>query len=569
MEFQINRLCVVCSDTASGIHYRVLTCEGCKGFWRRTIQRGMGPVYQCRQGAERCQVTPQSRGRCQRCRYLACVAAGMVADLVMSDRERIVKAKEVVNNRVKKDVPGRGTAAPVNSRDQEGQRLLTVAAALHQRFLATREVLGENQNIHKTIAAANNFLELFLAELMGGRYIPELMSSGHMEIVLIHLAVSRPASSLASLPLLAQLADHASELTYQEVVLAQAVAATRPRLSWPPPDRYKLGEIWDILAEAVRRWSGANRLPSLLQLVMQAAFACCYIPQETLIQCLQPQQVAAPGNRWIQQGWNQQQIQQKNMYPETRQGMYQEKAQGMYQQKPAGTYGQKMPGMYQEKAALAAGMYQQKASGIYSETAAGMNQEKQTAEMYQEKSAGIYQAKTTGMYPVRVGVAYPSPSESYVAPGANSPESIGVSEAGEHVQVSGVRIPQPPASLATIYKEVDYDVYGNNWHNGYKASAPYHQPDASYHQAVKQETQPELRPVPALHKIAAASSPGDPGQEDVIVPDLVDNDHSDFVAAEVSAEDLYEPASKKRKFDDLEEREPDNDVLGQALVGIF
>ena len=39
------KVCVVCGDKASGVHYKVMTCEGCKGFWRRTIQRGSAVAY--------------------------------------------------------------------------------------------------------------------------------------------------------------------------------------------------------------------------------------------------------------------------------------------------------------------------------------------------------------------------------------------------------------------------------------------------------------------------------------------------------------------------------------------
>ena len=75
--------CLVCGDKATGIHYRVLTCEGCKGFWRRTIMRGLDSEvtgYTCRESTDTCPVTRETRGRCQRCRYLECLRAGMVVD---------------------------------------------------------------------------------------------------------------------------------------------------------------------------------------------------------------------------------------------------------------------------------------------------------------------------------------------------------------------------------------------------------------------------------------------------------------------------------------------------------
>ncbi|KAK5639676.1 hypothetical protein RI129_012168 [Pyrocoelia pectoralis] len=84
-------LCVVCGDRASGRHYGAISCEGCKGFFKRSIRKQLG--YQCR-GTKNCEVTKHHRNRCQYCRLQKCLACGMRSDSVQHERKPIVDKKE-------------------------------------------------------------------------------------------------------------------------------------------------------------------------------------------------------------------------------------------------------------------------------------------------------------------------------------------------------------------------------------------------------------------------------------------------------------------------------------------
>ncbi|XP_045784415.1 ecdysone-induced protein 78C-like isoform X2 [Maniola jurtina] len=69
--------CKVCGDKASGYHYGVTSCEGCKGFFRRSIQKQI--EYRCLRDGK-CLVIRLNRNRCQFCRFKKCLAVGMSRD---------------------------------------------------------------------------------------------------------------------------------------------------------------------------------------------------------------------------------------------------------------------------------------------------------------------------------------------------------------------------------------------------------------------------------------------------------------------------------------------------------
>ncbi|XP_013180977.1 PREDICTED: protein ultraspiracle homolog [Papilio xuthus] len=59
-------LCSICGDRASGKHYGVYSCEGCKGFFKRTVRKDL--TYACRE-ERNCIIDKRQRNRCQFCRY--------------------------------------------------------------------------------------------------------------------------------------------------------------------------------------------------------------------------------------------------------------------------------------------------------------------------------------------------------------------------------------------------------------------------------------------------------------------------------------------------------------------
>ncbi|KAJ9585261.1 hypothetical protein L9F63_002961 [Diploptera punctata] len=70
----IEELCPVCGDKVSGYHYGLLTCESCKGFFKRTVQNKK--VYTC--VADRsCHIDKTQRKRCPYCRFQKCLEVGM------------------------------------------------------------------------------------------------------------------------------------------------------------------------------------------------------------------------------------------------------------------------------------------------------------------------------------------------------------------------------------------------------------------------------------------------------------------------------------------------------------
>lgn len=119
---QQEELCLVCGDRASGYHYNALTCEGCKGFFRRSITKNA--VYQCKYG-NNCEIDMYMRRKCQECRLKKCLSVGMRPECVVPEYQCAVKRKEKKAQK-DKDKPNSTTnGSPEMKVEPEPQRLDT------------------------------------------------------------------------------------------------------------------------------------------------------------------------------------------------------------------------------------------------------------------------------------------------------------------------------------------------------------------------------------------------------------------------------------------------------------
>ncbi|XP_045784695.1 photoreceptor-specific nuclear receptor-like isoform X2 [Maniola jurtina] len=78
MEGKPEVLCRVCGDKASGKHYGVPSCDGCRGFFKRSIRRNLD--YVCKENG-RCVVDVSRRNQCQACRFSKCLRVNMKKDV--------------------------------------------------------------------------------------------------------------------------------------------------------------------------------------------------------------------------------------------------------------------------------------------------------------------------------------------------------------------------------------------------------------------------------------------------------------------------------------------------------
>ncbi|KAL8614836.1 hypothetical protein ACOMHN_040023 [Nucella lapillus] len=153
----LSQFCAICGDRATGKHYGASSCDGCKGFFRRSVRKNH--VYACR-FSRVCVVDKDKRNQCRYCRLRKCFRAGMKKEAVQNERDRISVRR--------------------TSYDQENAQngSLSVATLLNAELLSRQmgSQLNTQDIANKKVASPNDVCESMKHQLLilveWAKYIP-------------------------------------------------------------------------------------------------------------------------------------------------------------------------------------------------------------------------------------------------------------------------------------------------------------------------------------------------------------------------------------------------------------
>uniref|UniRef100_A0A3Q3FNM1 Vitamin D receptor a n=1 Tax=Labrus bergylta TaxID=56723 RepID=A0A3Q3FNM1_9LABR len=132
-EFDRNapRICGVCGDKATGFHFNAMTCEGCKGFFRRSMKRKAS--FTCPFNGS-CTITKDNRRHCQACRLKRCVDIGMMKEFILTDEE-VQRKKDMIVKRKEEEAAREAMRPRLN--DEQTRIISSLVEAHHKTYDAS------------------------------------------------------------------------------------------------------------------------------------------------------------------------------------------------------------------------------------------------------------------------------------------------------------------------------------------------------------------------------------------------------------------------------------------------
>uniref|UniRef100_A0A3Q2P823 Vitamin D receptor n=1 Tax=Fundulus heteroclitus TaxID=8078 RepID=A0A3Q2P823_FUNHE len=132
-EFDRNapRICGVCGDKATGFHFNAMTCEGCKGFFRRSMKRKAS--FTCPFNGS-CTITKDNRRHCQACRLKRCIDIGMMKEFILTDEE-VQRKREMIMKRKEEEAAREAQRPRLN--EEQARMISSLVEAHHKTYDAS------------------------------------------------------------------------------------------------------------------------------------------------------------------------------------------------------------------------------------------------------------------------------------------------------------------------------------------------------------------------------------------------------------------------------------------------
>ncbi|KPP66518.1 nuclear receptor subfamily 4 group A member 1-like [Scleropages formosus] len=190
--------CAVCGDNASCQHYGVRTCEGCKGFFKRTVQKNA--KYVCLANKD-CLVDKRRRNRCQFCRFQKCLAVGMVKEVVRTDslkgrRGRLPSKPKNVQDSASTATPANIIASLVKAHMDSNPAASKLDYSKYQETvtsLSEKEDASDIQQFYDLLTDSMKVIQRWAESIPGfTAFCPEdqelLLESAFMELFILRVA---------------------------------------------------------------------------------------------------------------------------------------------------------------------------------------------------------------------------------------------------------------------------------------------------------------------------------------------------------------------------------------------
>ncbi|CAF1274475.1 unnamed protein product [Adineta ricciae] len=161
--------CLVCGGSASGIHFGAVTCEACKGFFRRSIKENAPDRYRCTEN-NNCDIHATSKITCRACRFKKCVQAGM-----SMDASRIGRQSNLFKESIRQLQNGSTSMATAT----DSARIASMAKRRKTKSKPSRIITSSNDIDNELSSGTKSFIEkVHNAYIMHLKDLPQCIPHG-------------------------------------------------------------------------------------------------------------------------------------------------------------------------------------------------------------------------------------------------------------------------------------------------------------------------------------------------------------------------------------------------------